>query len=155
MSFGVSLPCLAESLTHSLERGHVDLAIIFADVDVDSITIGEGCDSLGAGRPAHQLGLASEGLNKENSLGRCHVEPVGRCLVIECFALLFVDVLTQFLLIIDYIVDAQCLGKIGKNYLRSRSNSWGCILQGCDLLLEHGDQSFKLLDRGGLVCHSS
>ena len=94
---GVSLPRLAKSLTHSFEPGQVDSAIVFDDVDGDTITIVEGSDLLGAGRPAHQLGITFEGLNEDDSLIGGQVEPVGKCLVIECFALFFVDVLTQIL----------------------------------------------------------
>ena len=89
------------------------MAIVFDDVDGDSITIGEYRDLLGAGRPAHCLRLAFEGFNKDDSLVGGHVEPAGKYLVIKCIAPFFVDILTQFLQIVNYVVDAQYLGQVG------------------------------------------
>ncbi len=90
---GISFSCLAESLTCSLEHGLVNLTVIFDDVNGFSITISEGCDLLGSLGPAHCVGVALEGLDKDDSLVGNHI---GECFVIECLKSLFVDQLTSF-----------------------------------------------------------
>ncbi len=101
LSCGVSLSRLAESFKRSLEGGHVDLAIVLDDVDVDAISIGELSDLLGSLGPAHLVGFALEGLDEDDSLVGCHVEAIGKCFIVECVAPLIVDVLTPLHRIID------------------------------------------------------
>ena len=100
-SCGVSLSHLAESFTRSLERGHVDLAIVLDDVNVDAISIGELGDLLRSFGPAHSVGFALEGLDEYDSFVGRHVEAIGKCLIVECAAPLIVDVLTPLRRIIE------------------------------------------------------
>jgi hypothetical protein len=88
-------PPLAEPLARSFERGHANLAVVLDDVNGFSLTIGEGRDLLGSFGPAHQVGLALKGLNKDGSLVGGRVKLVGKCLVVECFAPVIVDQLTD------------------------------------------------------------
>jgi hypothetical protein len=96
MSLRINFSCLAELLTCSFERGLVDLAVIFDDGNGFSITISEGCDLFGSLGLAHHIGVALEGLNKDDSLVGNHVKPIGKCFVVKCFASLIVDQLTSF-----------------------------------------------------------
>ena len=95
MSLRISFSCLAESLTHSLERSLVDLAIVLDDVDGLPIMIGESCDFLGSLGPAHQISFVLEGLGEDDSLTRNHIESVDKCSVIKCCTTLIVDILTK------------------------------------------------------------
>jgi hypothetical protein len=96
MSLRINFSCLAELLTCNFERGLINLAVIFDDVNGFSITISEGCDLLGSLGPAHHVGVALEGLAKDDSLVGNHVKPIGKCFVFECFASLIIDQLTSF-----------------------------------------------------------
>ena len=95
-SLRINFSCLAELLTYSFERGLVNLAVIFDDVNGFSITISEGCDLFGSLGPAHHVGVVLEGLNKDDSLVGDHVESIGKCLVVECCTSVIVDQLTSF-----------------------------------------------------------
>jgi hypothetical protein len=93
---GINFSCLAELLTCSFECGLINLAIIFDDVNGFSITICEGCDLLGSLGPAHCVGVALEGLDKDDSLVGNYIKPTGECFVVKCLASLIVDQLTSF-----------------------------------------------------------
>ncbi len=95
-SLRINFSYLAKLLTCSLEHDLVDLAITLDDVNRFSATIGEGRDLLGSLGPAHQVSVALEGLEKDNSLAGSHGKSVGKCLVIQCSTSMIVDVLTKF-----------------------------------------------------------
>ncbi len=84
-SFDDSLLRLAEPLTRSLERDHVNLAVVLDDVDGDSLTIGEGCDVLGSLEPAHRVILALKSLNEDDSLLGAMLNPLVSALSLSAF----------------------------------------------------------------------
>jgi hypothetical protein len=89
---GISLAGLAKSLTRSLQRGLVNLAIAFDDAYGCTSAVGEGGDLLGALVPTHRCGAIEEGLGEHNGLIGSHVEAIGKCLVVEWCNSLLVDV---------------------------------------------------------------
>ncbi len=100
-SLRISLSRLTKLLRYSLERGLIDLAVIFDDVDKFSITIGKGRDLLGHLSLAHHVSMALKDLNKDDSLVGDHVESIGKCFVIQCSTSMTVDVLTKFCPVIN------------------------------------------------------
>ncbi len=83
---------LAKPLTRSLQRGLIDLAIAFDDVDGYTRAVGEGGDLLGALVSSHCSGEIEEGLGEDDGLTSCHVETIGKCLVVKWCNSLLVDV---------------------------------------------------------------
>jgi hypothetical protein len=65
---GIDFAGLAKSLTHSLQRGLVNLAIAFDDVNSCTRAVSEGGDLLGALVPTHHSGVIEEGLSEHDGL---------------------------------------------------------------------------------------
>ncbi len=101
MSLRINFSCFTELLTCSFERGLVNLAIIFDDVDGFSITISEGRDLLGSLGPTHRVSVTLEGLNEDDSLVGNHIKFIGKCFVVKCLTSGIVDQLIFFCRVIN------------------------------------------------------
>jgi hypothetical protein len=92
LRFGIDLAGLAKPLTCSLQRGLVDLAIAFDDVNVYTRAVGEDGDLLGALVLSHCSGAIEDGLGEDDGLTSGHVETIGKSHVVKWCNSLLVDV---------------------------------------------------------------
>jgi hypothetical protein len=83
---GMNSPRLTETLTCRLERGLVNSAITFDDVDLATGAVGKRGNLHGTLVPAHRSDTTVERFNKNDSLVGGHGKAIGKCLVIEWFA---------------------------------------------------------------------
>jgi hypothetical protein len=109
------------------------LAIALDDVDLASSAVGKQGDLPGALIPAHHCWATVEGFDKDDCLVGGHAKAIGKCFVGECFAPLLKNGSPLFCQVINQVIGAKRLGRVGKDHWSSAcwwgcSGSWGRVL---------------------------